>query len=221
MNKGSPDAILRGYSWEELPRGSVVVDVGGGFGNATTVIAEAFPDLKYIVQDREATIEEAMKVWEAEDTAAISSGCVTLQVQDFFQPQICPSPTIFMLRHILHNWPDAHCLTILKNLRASAIPGFTKLLVIDSVVLYASPPKKEDEFASIPGAIPPPVPAPLLPNLGRAALDTHDLDFCMMVGLNSSERTLGGFAKLGKETGWQLESTRRVDFQSYLVFVPV
>ena len=54
--------ILLGYSWEELPKGSLVIDVGGGFGNVTKVISKAFPDLKYIVQDRAASIEEATKV---------------------------------------------------------------------------------------------------------------------------------------------------------------
>ena len=39
-----------------------MIDVGGGFGNVTKVIAQAFPNLKYVVQDRAATIEEAGKV---------------------------------------------------------------------------------------------------------------------------------------------------------------
>ena len=56
------DRVLSGYTWDELPKGSLVVDVGGGVGNVTKVIAKAFPDLKYVVQDRAATIEEAVKV---------------------------------------------------------------------------------------------------------------------------------------------------------------
>lgn len=40
----------------------MVIDVGGGFGNVTKVIAKAFPSLRYTVQDRAATIEEAAKV---------------------------------------------------------------------------------------------------------------------------------------------------------------
>jgi len=34
-----------------------------------------------------------------------------------------------MLQHILHNWPDAQCLTILRYRHASAILGLTKPLV--------------------------------------------------------------------------------------------
>ena len=170
-------------------------------------------------------------------------GCLTAfdPVQDFFQPQNGPSPAIYMLRHVLHAWPNPQCLTILRHLRASATPGLTKLLVIDSIVLYASPVKEEDEFSGIPGALLPQVPAPLLPNLGKVAVETHNLDFIvsiysspffrtglhthirlqMMVAMNAQERTLGGFAKLGEEAGWKLESVRRGEFQSYLVFVPL
>jgi hypothetical protein len=122
----------------------------------------------------------------------------------------------------------------------SATPGLTKLLVIDRIVLHASPAKEGDAFAGIPSALPPQVPDPLLPNLGRAALDTHNVDFIvstcvhsllrlvylyigsqMMVALNAQERTLGGFATLGKEAGWKLESVRRIELYSYLVFVPI
>ena len=152
---------------------------------------------------------------------------------------------MYLLRHILHDWPNAECVTILRHLRAAATPGLTKLLIVESVVLYASPVRDGDEFASVPGVLPPSVPPPpLLPNLGRAALDTHNFDFVvsssiyllyvlsrgsacsclvrlqMMVALNAQERTLGGFAKLGKETGWNLESMRRGEFQSFLVFAP-
>jgi hypothetical protein len=82
-----------------------------------------------------------------------------------------------MLRHILHDWPNAQCLTILRHLRKSATPGLTKLLVVDPEVLHACPVQEGNELASIPGALPPQVPAPLLSNLGRAALDTHNFDF--------------------------------------------
>jgi len=56
------DGVLLGYSWEEPPNRSEVVDVGTGFGSVTTLIAKAFLDFKYIVQDRTATIQLVMKV---------------------------------------------------------------------------------------------------------------------------------------------------------------
>jgi len=55
------DGVLLGYSWEELPKGSVVVDVGAGFSSVTKVIAKAFPDFRCIAQDRTAIIQQVMK----------------------------------------------------------------------------------------------------------------------------------------------------------------
>ena len=37
--------------------GSLVVDVGGGFGDVTMVIDDALPDLQYNVQGRSATMQ--------------------------------------------------------------------------------------------------------------------------------------------------------------------
>ena len=45
-----------------MPKDSVVVDVGGGVGASSLVLAETFPDLKIVVQDRPPVVEEGTKV---------------------------------------------------------------------------------------------------------------------------------------------------------------
>ena len=45
-----------------IKNGGVVVDVGGGVGNVTHLLAKAFPHLCYVVQDLENVIIEAHKV---------------------------------------------------------------------------------------------------------------------------------------------------------------
>ncbi|KAJ7934559.1 hypothetical protein B0H13DRAFT_1855156 [Mycena leptocephala] len=47
-----PEAILAGFKWDNLPKNSVVVDVGGGGGSTALIIANAFPHLSVVVQDR-------------------------------------------------------------------------------------------------------------------------------------------------------------------------
>jgi hypothetical protein len=49
------------YDWNSLEKGSLVVDVGGGIGSTTIHLAKAFPDLRYIVQDRPAVVSEGIK----------------------------------------------------------------------------------------------------------------------------------------------------------------
>ena len=47
------------FPWEKLPSDSIVVDVGGGIGSQTLPIARAYPNLKFVVQDREAVVKDA------------------------------------------------------------------------------------------------------------------------------------------------------------------
>jgi ubiquinone/menaquinone biosynthesis C-methylase UbiE len=45
-----------------LPNGSVVVDVGGGVGTSSLPLAEAYPNLEIVIQDRPPVVEDGLKV---------------------------------------------------------------------------------------------------------------------------------------------------------------
>ena len=108
----------------------------------------------------------------------------------------------------------------MKHLRAAAGPD-TKLLVSDYVLSYACIVKEgETEFANIPGAIVPPAPEPLLPNLGRGGISAYQMDYQMLVLFNSQERTIGEFQRLGEETGWKLVSVKR-SLHGFILFSPM
>jgi hypothetical protein len=53
---------LTGYAWGRLPEGSLVVDVGGGVGSQSLTLATHFPHLRFVVQDREAVVADAVEV---------------------------------------------------------------------------------------------------------------------------------------------------------------
>lgn len=95
----------------------------------------------------------------------VSKLVLTFAVLDhnFFEPQPIQDADVFLLRSITHNWSSAYAIKILKQLRASATAGKTKLLIVDQVVKYAC---KGTTLGTeeIPGAIPLPAPEPLLPN---------------------------------------------------------
>ena len=51
-----------GYPWGHLPQGSLVVDVGGGVGSQSFTLAKHHPQLRFVVQDRESVLGDAVEV---------------------------------------------------------------------------------------------------------------------------------------------------------------
>ena len=66
-------AYISGFDWHSLPPGGIVVDVGGGIGSTSMLLATAFSSstssedeqglaLKFIIQDRPVVCEMGEKV---------------------------------------------------------------------------------------------------------------------------------------------------------------
>lgn len=91
-----------------------------------------YPHLRYIVQDLPEVITRAPKGQSAEKS-------VEFHAHDFFTPQPLRDVAVFYLRHILHNWGDAHAIKILKGL----IPGMrqgTRILIHEHVLEHQKQP---------------------------------------------------------------------------------
>lgn len=216
----SLDLILKGFDWKSLDQDALVVDVGGGIGSSTLRLLNAYPHLRYVVQDRPKVIPDAVKFLGNQIPEALKSGRVELKAHDFFEPQPIQNASVFFVRFVIHNWADAYAKKILRHLRDSAQP-FTKLIISDILVSYAAP--SNHLFSDIPGAEVPPAPYPLLPNLGAVSNRTMNTDLQMMTLLNAQERTVGQFIDLVDGTGWKLESVGRNAQNSLamLVFNPI
>lgn len=96
----------------------------------------------------------------------------TILAHDFFSPQPVKNASVFLLRNIIHDWPDKYCIQILQYLRDAAAPS-TRLMIIDSLMSYAC---AEEDIKVIPGAGRPTPPAPLLPNGGHASTISYYQD---------------------------------------------
>jgi len=138
------------------------------------------------------------------------------------------------MRYIIHDWPDAESLEILKHIRAAASPS-SKLIIFEFCIQHACP---DTEYSSYGGDVKSP-PYPLLANYGAGGgtnLTSVDMQarisrFCitdwrftkhlqMLTFFNAQERTVRQFAALGNGSGWRLESVKLTQPASY-VFVPV
>ncbi|KAL0952690.1 hypothetical protein HGRIS_006929 [Hohenbuehelia grisea] len=198
-----PEVFSSAIDWKALKSGSTVVDVGGNVGSVTLPLAKANPHLKFVVQDLDHAITEAKGYWKENFPEALSDGRVDLQVHDFFQPMTIKGD-VYFLRLIVHDWPQAESIKILKHIRAAAKPT-TKLIIFESIVPHACPETSPLlAKASVPSA-----PAPLLANfgIGLGGFVTM-IDMQMMTLLGGRERTVEEFDELGHQSGWKLEEVK-------------
>jgi len=82
-------------------------------------------------------------------------------VHDFFNPQPTKGAGLYLLRSVIHDWPDQDAKIILKHLRDAADPS-SKLIIFDLLAVHTC------EASSVTSASGNKVPYPLLPCLGVA-----------------------------------------------------
>ncbi|KUI72390.1 6-hydroxytryprostatin B O-methyltransferase [Cytospora mali] len=124
--------LVNGYPWADLGAG-LIVDVGGSTGNADIALARSFPDLKFIVQDLPDNAESGRQAAEKTLPPHILSR-ITFQAHDFLQPQPVAGGDVYLLRMILHDWPDHVAVAILKNLVPALAGSRAKLIIMDTVL---------------------------------------------------------------------------------------
>ncbi|KAF5365406.1 hypothetical protein D9757_011662 [Collybiopsis confluens] len=205
-----PGAVLKGFEWSALAKNALIVDVGGGIGSVSLEIARANPDLRFLIQEKQAVVQEGKNYWEVELPGALSSGRVSFEAHDFFTPQPVKNAGVFMIRFICHNWSDSYLLKILKHLRDAA-QSTTKLIVIEHPLHFVC--GEDESFKHIPGAFPAErPPKPLLPNMGIVGLPGYliDMQHQMMALLRGCERTFPHYWKLLREAGWEIEEVHHL-----------
>ena len=124
--------LVTGFDWGSLPDGATVVDVGGSSGHASLAIAEHFPRLSFVVQDLPETITNANKSFNASHSAVKDR--IQFMAHDFFQPQPLTDADVFLLRMIIHDWPDVKALTILRNLGRMLRKPKARIIIMDTVL---------------------------------------------------------------------------------------
>ncbi|OKK03849.1 SAM-dependent methyltransferase [Streptomyces sp. CB03234] len=141
------------------PESGTVVDVGGGRGGLLRAVLSRLPELSGVLYDRERTVAD--HVLDHKELA----GRWRVETGDFFTA-VPPGGDVYLLKHVLHDWDDEHCLRILRSIRAAMAPG-GRLLVVETVL----PPGNE-------------------PGTGKV------VDVIMLMKLRGKERTREEFAAL-------------------------
>jgi hypothetical protein len=168
---------MTGFSMQESPAVAeaydfssfgTIVDVGGGHGHLLCTILKKHPGRKGVVFDAPHVVEGASpRIAEA----GLAGRC-RAEGGDFFKA--VPPGDAYVMKHIIHDWPDDRSTTILRNCRKAANPG-AKLILAEMVI----PPGNG-------------------PSQGKL------LDLEMLVIASGKERTEAEYAELFAGAGWRL-----------------
>src|SRR3981081_3014629 len=109
------------------------LDVGGASGHLIHALMKQNPALRGAVLDLPENSAEAAKAAEAlglQERLSIISG-------DFFVK--LPAADLYLLKHILHDWKDDECVSILRNCRGAIKPS-GRVVLIEIVLPDLDPP---------------------------------------------------------------------------------
>jgi hypothetical protein len=126
-----PPAIAEAYDFAPF---GVVIDVGGATGNMLAHLLARYPQPKGILFDRDHVVKEASELLRNRGV----ENRVTIQPGSFFE-SVPSAGDAYILSHVIHDWSEAQCLTILGNCRKAMKPT-SKLLLIELVLREGNAP---------------------------------------------------------------------------------
>jgi hypothetical protein len=177
MSQGSAalaEEIVAGY---DFGRFRMIVDVGGGHGLLLSRLLEAVPMARGVLFDLPEVVEGARATLAAR---GLANRCVL--VGGSFFDAVPSGGDGYIMKWILHDWDDAACLRILRNIR-SVIPTDGRVVVVDRLL-----PERVTDNTSF-----------------RVNLL---MDLTMLMTHRGRERTENEFRRLFEETGFALAPVR-------------
>ena len=106
--------------------------LGGSSGHISITIARAHPTLNLIVQD----LPEVEPAFHALVPSDLKSR-VSFHPHNFMLPQPLNTPSVYLLRHVLHDWSDGLAVKILRNLIDSEkglMENGTRIIIQDNIM---------------------------------------------------------------------------------------
>jgi len=152
---------------------SKIADLGGGFGHLVIALLEKYPSLNGVVVDLPKLIPVAKEKNPAPEAVAPR---LQYAGQNIFES--VPVADAYIMKHIIHDWDDEHCLQLLRNCR-NTIEGAGRVICVDAVI----------------------------PPMGDVSAPSGKfLDLLMMGVIRGKERTLSQWQELYAATGFRVTS---------------
>jgi hypothetical protein len=167
MHGGEPPAVAAAY---DFPQAGTLVDIGGATGFMLTTILARHTGLRGVLFDMPHVEKDARDLIRSRGLGER----ITIDTGNFFE-RVPKGGDLYLLSHIIHDWREDQCLTLLGHVRKAMNPG-GRLLLIEMVL----PPGD----AMHPGKI---------------------LDMMMLVGTGGQERTEEEYRTLLAKAGFRLQ----------------
>jgi SAM-dependent methyltransferase len=158
--------VIAAYDFSPYP---TIVDVGGGHGRLLAAILAATPAARGVLFDLPQVVAGArtlLRDHHVQDRVRIVEGSFFEHVPD--------DGDAYVLKHVIHDWPDDDAVRILRNVRAAARKG-KRVLLVEMVI-----PNHDRDF---PGKW---------------------LDLQMLIAAAARERTASEYGQLLNRAGFQM-----------------
>ena len=126
-----PAAVAGAYDFSEL---ETIVDVGGATGNLLTAILSRHSGPRGILFDLPHVLADAPALLKARGL----TDRVSIEAGNFFDG-VPAAAGAYLLSHIIHDWSEAECQSILGNCRRAMKPN-SRLLIIETVLASGDAP---------------------------------------------------------------------------------
>ena len=166
LHSQEPPAVAAAYDFSIF---KTIVDVGGATGNMLSAVLAHHAGPRGILFDRPHVVNDAPALLDANGVR----DRVTIEPGDFFT-NVPAGADAYILSHIIHDWDEDQCLTILGHVRKAMNPA-GRLLIVEMVLPPGDTPH--------PGKI---------------------LDMTMLVLLGGQERTKAEYASLLSKAGFRI-----------------
>ena len=161
-----PAAIAAGYDFSGI---ATLADIGGATGHLLATVLAKNPGMRGLLFDLPHVVADAPALLAGRGM----SGRVKIEEGSFFE-RIPEGADAYLLSHVIHDWSEPQCLTILGHCRRAMRPD-ARLLIVEMVL------PSGDE-----------------PHPGKM------LDLMMLVGPGGQERTAPEYAALLEKAGFRL-----------------
>lgn len=158
MSGAEMQAILAAYSFAGA---RLIVDVGGAHGAFLAAVLGKVPQARGVLFDRPEVVELAGPALQEAGVA----GRVERVSGNFFE-SVPTGGDLYLLKHILHDWTDDECVSILRCIRKAMVPAarvvvaelpileggsspFTALVDVNMLVMVTGKERTPEEYAEL------------------------------------------------------------------------